>query len=104
MAAAAAAVIVRKEKEIVNIFRGAGALSAERARDPEQLGVHQHLAFHRLVQRAVLRDAGDGRFYLDEMSWNALRNTRRRIAILALAVVAAAFVVLLLSGALVSRS
>jgi len=104
MAAAAAAVIVRKEKEIVNIFRGAGALSAERARDPEQLGVHQHLAFHRLVQRAVLRNAGDGRFYLDEMSWNALRNTRRRVAVLVLAVLAAAFVVMLMGGVFVSRS
>ena len=104
MAAAAAAVIVRKEKEIVNIFRGAGAMSAERARDPEQLGVHQHLAFHRLVQRAVLRNAGDGRFYLDEMSWNALRNTRRRVAILAMAVVVIALIVVLMGGVFASRS
>jgi len=104
MAAAAAAVIVRKEREIVNIFRGAGALSAERARDPEELGVKQHLAFARLVRRAVLREAGDGRFYLDEMSWNALRNTRRRVAIIMIVVAAAVVVVALMSGAFAPRS
>ena len=60
--AAVAAVIQRQEREIVNTFRGAGAMSADRARDPEELGVTHHLAFKRLVQRAVLREAGDGKF------------------------------------------
>ena len=85
--AAVAAVIQRQEREIVNTFRGAGAISPNRARDPDELGVTHHLAFDRLVRRAVLREAGDGKYYLDEPSWNALRSLRRRIAIVMLIVV-----------------
>jgi hypothetical protein len=87
MAAAVAAVIQRQEREIVDTFRGVGAISPNRARDPEELGLRHHLAFERLVRRAVLRDAGDGKYYLDEPSWNALRSLRRRIAIVMLLVV-----------------
>jgi hypothetical protein len=43
--------------------------------------IHPHVAFHRLARRAVLRDAGGGRYYLDEPSWRALRGTRRRVAL-----------------------
>ena len=104
MGAAVAAVIQRQEREIVDTFRGAGALSAERARDPHELGVSHHLAFDRLVRRAVLRDAGEGKFYLDELSWNALRSMRRRLMIGVLLVVIAVFVALFAGGALVSRN
>ena len=61
MAAAVAAVIQRQEREIVNTFRGVGAMAPDRARDPEELGVKHHVAFKRLVRRAVLREAGDGK-------------------------------------------
>jgi hypothetical protein len=104
MAAAAAVVIQRKEREIVNTFRGVGATSVARARDPEELGVKQHLAFERLVQRAVLRDAGDGKYYLDELSWNALRGLRRRLMLVMLVLVVAVVAVLAATGAFVSRS
>ena len=103
MAAAAVAVIKRKEREIVNTFRGVGATSPERARDPEELGVKQHLAFDRLAQRAVLREAGDGKYYLDEPSWNAIRSLQRRIAFAMLAVIIVLMVALAMTGALGSR-
>jgi hypothetical protein len=102
--AAAVAVIHRKEREIVDTFRGVGATSANRARDPNELGVTSHLAFDRLTRRAVLRTAGDGKYYLDEPSWNALRSLRRRLAIIMLIVVVAGFAALFMSGALVSRN
>ena len=104
MAAAVAAVIQKQERDIVSTFRGVGATSAERARDPQELGVRYHAAFKRLVRRAVLREAGDGRYYLDELSWEALRSLRRRMAIVMLLVMAALFIVLLGTGALVSRN
>ena len=104
MGAAVAAVIQRQEREIVDMFRGAGAMSAERARDPEELGVSHHLAFERLVRRAVLREAGDGKFYLDELSWNAVRSMRRRLVIVVLALTITVLVALLAGGALVSRN
>lgn len=104
MGAAVAAVIQRQEREIVDMFRGVGAMSADRARDPGELGVTHHLAFERLVRRAVLRDAGDGKFYLDELSWNALRSMRRRLVIGLLLLVIAVFIALFAGGALVSRN
>src|SRR4051812_10618599 len=102
--AAVAAVIQRQEREIVNTFRGAGAMSADRARDPDELGVRHHLAFERLVRRAVLRDAGDGKFYLDELSWNALRSLRRRLAVSLLLITIGVLAALFAAGAFVSRS
>jgi hypothetical protein len=90
---AAVAIILRKERDIVSTYRGAGAVSPGRARQPEELGLDRRLVFDRLVRRAVLREANDGRYYLDEPSWEALRSTRRRavmiFAIVALVVVAA---------------
>ena len=79
-------------------------MSADRARDPEELGVNHHLAFERLVQRAVLRDAGDGRFYVDELSWNALRRMRLRLAFGVIVFTIAVLIALFASGALVSRN
>jgi hypothetical protein len=92
---AAAAIIVRREREIVSIFRAASATRADTARRPEELDVDRRVAFRLLVGHAVLRDVGDGRYYLDEPSWNAFGAMRRRLlvvlltSVLALAVVSA---------------
>src|SRR4051812_37788109 len=75
---AAVAVIVRKQREIVEVFEGARATTAELARFPDELGIDESHIFHGLVRRAVLRPAGDGRYYVDEPSWVAMRDMRRR--------------------------
>ena len=82
MGAVAAAVIVHKEKEVVTAFRAAGANSAEGAKALAFLGLHQGIAVSRLISRAVLRQAAPGTYYLDELSWEALRRSRQRIATL----------------------
>lgn len=81
---AAAAVIMRKQRDIVQTFRASGAVSRERARVPDDLGVDENLVFKGLVRRAVLRDAGNGRYFLDEPSWNALHTLRQRMALVVL--------------------
>ena len=73
----AAAVICRRERDLVGHFRRAGALTPETAQSSQVLGVHERLAWHRLVNRGVLRSASPGAFYLDEIAWEALRRTRR---------------------------
>jgi len=88
---AAAAVIVAKEKRIVEAFRQVGAVSPAAAVPPAAIGVAERVPFRLLRERAVLREAAPGMFYLDEPSWEALRAMRRRIAVIALL---AAFVVL----------
>jgi hypothetical protein len=78
---AAAAVILRKERDIVQLYRSAGATDAQSARAPDELGVARRVPFNLLVKHAVLREANEGRYYLDELSWQALRRIRRRVAI-----------------------
>jgi hypothetical protein len=78
---AAAAVIITKQRHIVEAFERARATSPERARHPDEVGVDQAVLFDGLVRRAVLRPAGDGRYYLDEPSWRALRSRRHRMAV-----------------------
>ena len=87
---AAAAIIIRKQRDIVRVFQGAGVTTPDRARDPDTLGIDQSLVFKGLVRRAVLREAGPGRYYLDEPSWNAMGSRRRRMLVVMLAVVLAA--------------
>ena len=90
---AAVAVVLIKEKHIVEAFRQAGATSSNAAVTPAALGVHERLAFSKLRRRNVLREAGPGLFYLDETAWTALRRFRHRAAVvIALVLVAFAIV------------
>jgi hypothetical protein len=90
-----AAVMVRKQKEIVAAFRQAGAMTPTTAVTIGSIGVHDNLPFRKLRGHSVLREAGDGRFYLDDERWSAVREIRRRYAIAAiLAGVSAVLIVL----------
>lgn len=94
---AAAAIIIRKEREIVNTFRGAGATDPRAARDPGELGIDPgRTPFRLLVNHAVLRETDAGLFYLDEPSWEALGYMRQRMVL-----VIALITVVLLVAALV---
>jgi hypothetical protein len=78
-APAVAAVIARREREVVDDFRAAGAISRETAQSYTAAGVGASLALRRLHSRAVIREAAPGTYYLDEEVWAAVRRTRRRI-------------------------
>ena len=80
MGAAVAAVLLRREREVVEDFRAAGATSPELAQSYTAIGLGQSLGLKRLRDRAVIREAGAGTYYLDEEVWIAVRRTRRRIA------------------------
>ncbi|MEX1128183.1 MAG: hypothetical protein WEB50_06440 [Vicinamibacterales bacterium] len=73
-----AAVLLAKERRMVNRLRAAGAVSREHARTLEELGVPHGVVLRRLRDRAVIREAAGGHFYLDEESWAAVRRSRRR--------------------------
>lgn len=72
------AVLMAKERRLVNRLRAAGAVSRERARTLEELGITRGVILRRLRERAVVREGAPDRFYLDEPSWAAVRRSRRR--------------------------
>jgi hypothetical protein len=72
------AIILGKERRMVNRLRLAGATSPAQARTLEELGLSDGLILRRLRHRAVIRHAGPDSYYLDEESWNAVRRSRRR--------------------------
>ena len=95
MGAAVAAVLI-KERHIVDAFVRAGAVSAERAHLPDDVGVDTWgIGWRRLRDRAVVREAtpGGGLYYVDVEVWEATRRQRRRVLFVVLIVVIAAFVV-----------
>jgi len=58
----------------------AGAVSKESAKTLESVGLHGGLILHRLRERAVIREATPGHYYVDLESWEAVRHMRRRAA------------------------
>jgi hypothetical protein len=95
----AAAIIIRKEKDLVAHLRRSGAVSAATAKPPGALGVDvDSRSFHRLRERAVIREATPGTWYLDEPTWNALWGIRRRVTLIALILIIAVGIVGLLTG------
>jgi len=97
-AAVAAAVMRRREQEVIDDFRAAGATSPDRAQSYTALGFGETLAVKRLRDRAVIREAAPGVFYLDEEVWTAVRRMRHRFLAVFLMVLA-----LMLIGILVGN-
>ena len=48
---------------------------------PSELGVEQRLAWNILRRGAIIRDGAPGTYFLDELSWEASRSRRKRMAI-----------------------
>ena len=88
MGAAVGAILI-KERHMAEAFVRAGTTSASTAVHPSDIAVDLGgVGGRRLIERAVLREAEDGLYYLDLLGWEALRRQRRRIL----------FVVLLLTA------
>jgi hypothetical protein len=79
-APAIAAILRRREQEVVDDFRGAGATSPATAQSYNAIGLGDSLAIKRLRNRAVIREAAPGTYYLDEEVWAAVRRARQRLA------------------------
>jgi hypothetical protein len=79
-AAVIAAAMRRREQEVIDDFRAAGATASDKAQSYTAIGIGESLALRRLRNRAVIREAAPGVYYLDEEVWSAVRRTRRRVA------------------------
>ena len=87
-APAVAALLRRREQEVIDDFRAAGATSPDRAQSYQAVGVGDSLAIKRLRNRAVIRESAPGVYYLDEEVWAAVVRTRRRLVITMLSIIA----------------
>jgi hypothetical protein len=87
-AAAAAAILRRREQQVIDDFRAASATSPDRAQSYTAIGLGDSLAIRRLRNRAVIREAAPGTYYLDEEVWAAVRRTRQRLVITMLSIIA----------------
>jgi hypothetical protein len=87
-AAVIAAAIRRREQEVIEDFRVAGATAPEKAQSYTAIGLGESLALRRLRNRAVIREATPGLYYLDEEVWSAVRRTRRRVASVVILIIA----------------
>lgn len=66
---------------MIQKFREKGALSAETARDLEELQVKRRLLFHRMVQRRIFIEAAPQKYYLNEPKL-LIYNKKRRIMVI----------------------
>lgn len=78
-AAVIAAAMRRREQEVIDDFRAAGATAPDKAQSYTAVGIGESLALRRLRNRAVIREASPGLFYFDEEVWAAVRRTRLRV-------------------------
>ena len=81
------AVVVRRQRKIVEQFQAAGATSADRATTPAALGVQEGMAFRQLRRHAILQEAGGQRFFVDTARWAAHRQRRWRAALICITTV-----------------
>jgi hypothetical protein len=99
---AAAAVVLIKERHIVEAMERLGIITPGNARTLEQLedmGVDSNgLPWRALKNRVVVREASPGQYYLDVEVWQATRRRRRRVILLVLAAALIMAAVTLLTG------
>jgi hypothetical protein len=82
--AAALARTAGDQRQIVNAFRAAGALTGARARRLRDLGLNDGRVVRSMVTATIIRRAGPGRYYLDETVWATRRQLRGRTVLLLL--------------------
>lgn len=84
MGASAAAIILIKERHIMERMQQLGAVTPENALSMDEIGAQAHgVGWRRLRDHEAVRESapGSGRFYADVPVYEALRRMRRRIAL-----------------------
>ncbi|MCX6641167.1 MAG: hypothetical protein NTW14_11950 [bacterium] len=95
MNGATAAIIAKKRKHIIAVFRQAHATSPETAQSLEQLGLPDHLLVKIQKLRGVLVHVEGDRYYLDEAREAEVARWRRKIALTVAVLAAISFALML---------
>ena len=91
---------VHAEHRVVRALRHAGATAPDAAQPFSPTRAMDGRALERLLAVDLVRDAGNGRCWLDEAAYGAYRGERRKRVLVALAVLLAIGIVLGYTGAL----
>lgn len=84
-APAVIAIMRKRERDVRDAFRSAGAITPANAMSLESAGIEETMAVKRLKKRAVIREAAPGLFYFDEDVWEAVSAMRQRMALVLVA-------------------
>lgn len=90
--------ILHAEHRLARGLSRAGATTPGAAQPVSSTRAIDGRALERLAAAGAVRDAGGGRYWLDEAAYGAYRGERRRRALIAVAVVLAIGIVLALAG------
>jgi len=90
----AGAVIAAKQNRYIRRFEERDVTDPGVAQTLTDLGCSESVVFRRLVSRGVIRETGDGRFYLDLEAAHDFRKRRRAMMLLALFIVGTVIIVL----------
>ena len=79
-------------RRIIRKFYRYNALNPAHALSIEELGLRRNNLFNRLIQRRVIIESSQGRFYLDEENYMRFRKDRLLIVLIAIVLVFIALV------------
>lgn len=94
----AAIAVSAARRRVAEPFLSAGAFSADRAIAVDPQRRLDSRMFDRMARQGILRETADGRWWMDEGAMRAARTRRVRLMALALALLAAIYVVLIVLG------
>lgn len=92
----AGAIVAARIKRDINRFVKAEAFSEKSARTTEELGVRKGFLFNRLVNQGVFIETSGHRYYLHLENLAAYQQSRRRRALIALAIILVTVLILYL--------
>lgn len=100
MGAAAVVLVRQRQRELVDRFLAASAVTPETARTLDDLMVQRGLMFNRMAAQGVLVANPDGRWYFSQDAWVRFEDRRwkrlNRVALIIVVLAAITFVVLLM--------
>lgn len=104
MTAAVIAILIRKEKDLVQHFRANRALSQGTALTLNQLTIDEDRTFRRLRNAEVIREAARDHFYLDESTLLERRRSSRRVtSVIAIVLAVLAVILVTMQGRAVAN-
>ena len=77
-----------KERRVRRAFHEAGALDPGTAQGLDGIGVQDNRALKRLKRHDIVRESSPGCFYFDEETWESVRSTRLKLALMLLGAMA----------------